>query len=182
MDEYLLITQCRRQDKKAQQLLFDAFAGTLMPVCVRYMKDVHEAEEALLNGFFKFFKSIETFDYKGAGSVQAWLKKIMVNECLMQLRKKSRIQLVQEEYATEIGFELDILHELEVKEIFKLIATLPDGYRTVFNLYAVEGYGHKEIAGMLQITEGTSKSQLSKAKAILQQSLQKKYSYYATGK
>lgn len=182
MDEALLITRCKKQEKKAQQQLFDSFADGLLPVCIRYLKDVQEAEDALLNGFFKFFRQIQSFDYRGPGSIQAWLKKIVVNECLMTLRKANRIRYAPEELAMDVSGDPGVWQALSVREILAMIDHLPDGYRTVFNLYAVEGYSHKEIGAMLQISEGTSKSQLSKARVLLQRMLLQKNNYYAAGK
>ncbi len=179
MDESLLIARCRQQDKKAQRALYDAYAERLMPVCLRYVKNLPDAEDALLNGFYKFFHTLSSFEYNGAGSIYTWLKKIVVNECLMLLRKRPSIKWEDEETAAEAALNIDIFYALEAKEIFMLIAALPDGYRTVFNLYAVEGYSHKEIANLLSIAEGTSKSQLSKAKALLQKVLIKHHNYAA---
>jgi len=182
MDEALLITRCKKQDKKAQKQLFDSFADSLLPVCIRYLKDFHEAEDALLNGFFKFFHNINAFDYRGKGSIQAWLKKIVVNECLMILRKSKRIRYEAEEMALDIAGDATAWQVLGAQEILEMIDGLPDGYRTVFNLYAVEGYSHKEISTLLHISEGTSKSQLSKARVLLQRMLLQKNNYYAAGK
>lgn len=182
MDEASLIARCKKQDKKAQQQLFETFAEGLLPVCIRYLKDFHEAEDALLNGFFKFFQHIGSFEYQGNGNTKAWLKKIMVNECLMVLRKANRIGYAREEQALEVESDANVWERMRAREILQLIERLPDGYRTVFNLYAVEGYSHKEIADLLGISEGTSKSQLSKARGLLQKMLQQKNNYYAAGK
>jgi len=147
-------------------------------LCSRYVKDHHIAEEMLLNGFYKFFKTIDRFLYTDDNSISSWLKKIMVNECLMYLRDDRKIRFVQEEYAEEVGVNDVILEKLNTAVILKLINALPDGYRMVFNLYVVEGYTHKEIAQMLQISEGTSKSQLSKARMFLQKIVPQKKTVY----
>jgi RNA polymerase sigma-70 factor (ECF subfamily) len=167
------IEGCRRQDRICQKYVFDLWSEGMLMLCMRYVKNLPDAEELMLNGFFSFFKSIDRFVYNDDSSITAWLKKIMVNECLMWLRKKGDLKIVEEKYADEISTE-DAHGKMNVDEIFKLIVALPAGYRTVFNLYIIEGYSHKEIAAMLNITEGTSKSQLSKARVMLQQKLEVK--------
>jgi RNA polymerase sigma-70 factor (ECF subfamily) len=142
-------------------------------LCRRYVKNAEDAEEVLLDGFYKFFKNMPAFHYQGEAAMMAWLKKIMVNECLMLLRKKNVFTIVTESSAEELPLEAEALDQLSAKEIFDLIVQLPVGYRTVFNLFEIEGRDHKEIAGLLGITEGTSKSQLSKAKSLLQKNLLK---------
>jgi RNA polymerase sigma-70 factor (ECF subfamily) len=134
---------------------------------MRYLKNLHDAEEMMQNGFFNFFRSIDRFIYNGKGSVGAWLKKIMVNECLMHLRKKG-LKIVNEQMAEGVETDGGQVSKMHATEIYRLVLDLPEGYRTVFNLFAVEGYSHREIAAMLGISEGTSKSQLSKARLMLQ--------------
>lgn len=172
----MLISELIREAKKgsapAQKKLFNALADRMLVVCLRYIKTREDAEEVLLDGFFKFFKSLHSFNYVNEAALHGWLKKILVNECLMFLRKKNVFTMTIESATEEIALEEDALNNLSAKEIFKLIVQLPVGYRTVFNLHAVEGISHKEIAQLLGITEGTSKSQLSKAKSALQKMLQ----------
>ena len=140
-------------------------------VCMRYVKNLHDAEELMLTGFQKFYSSIARFRYAGEGSVGAWLKKIIVNECLGFLRKAGTFNYAGEAAAITIADSANVLHDLSAAEIFRLITALPPGYRTVFNLFVVEGYTHQEIAGLLGISEGASKSQLSKARHLLQQQI-----------
>ena len=135
----------------------------MLVVCMRYVKKLPDAEELMLNGFYNFFKTIDRFVYSQESSVGAWLKKIMINECLMFLRKGGNLKLVEEEHAAGVEVDEATMAKLNANEIFRLVMTLPPGYRTVFNLFVIEGYSHKEIAEMLRITEGTSKSQLNKA-------------------
>ena len=135
------------------------------------MKSREDAEEILLDGFYKFFKNLGAFNYQSDAALVAWLKKIMINECLMFLRKKNVFTMVTENAAEEIPFKEDALNNLSASEIFNLIIQLPVGYRTVFNLYVIEGMEHKEIAVLMGISDGTSKSQLSKAKSLLQKML-----------
>jgi RNA polymerase sigma factor (sigma-70 family) len=164
------IEGCKKQDRLSQKYLYDAYADAMMMLCMRYVNNLQDAEELMLNGFLNFFRTIDRFIFSGTDSISAWLKKIMVNECLMFLRKKG-MRLVDEEHAAEIAHGEDHLDRLAAHELFHLITTLPAGYRTVFNLFVVEGYGHKEIATMLNITEGASKSQLNKARKQLQKTI-----------
>lgn len=139
----------------------------MMSVCRQYLRDNDLAEEVMLNGFFKVFTKIDT--YSGQGSFEGWIRRIMVNESLSELRRQKKL-FFKDESAIENSLEhsAEIDSELEVEEIQKLIDALPDGYKTVFVLYVVDGYKHSEISELLQISEGTSKSQLSKARSMLQ--------------
>lgn len=182
MNQEQLIKECKRGSAAAQKCLFDHFADKMMMVCCRYVKNESDAEEVLLDGFLKFFRSIAGFQYQGEAALFAWLKKIMINECLMLLRKNKVFVLAADTGGTEIPVKADVFDKLQADEIFRLIIQLPAGYRTVFNLYEVEGMTHKEIAGLLNITEGTSKSQLSKAKQLLQKLLIQNNNDYALRK
>jgi RNA polymerase sigma-70 factor (ECF subfamily) len=178
MNELQLVVGCKKREGKAQKALFDAYSYAMLLLCLRYVRNQADAEEMMLNGFYKFFTNIEQFTYTGTGSIAPWLKKIMINECLMFLRKKGRLQIIDEEHAAELAANDEIIGRLSADEIFELITTLPTGYRTVFNLFVVEGMGHKEIAALLNITEGTSKSQLNKARIMLQKEMRKRGMYY----
>jgi RNA polymerase sigma-70 factor (ECF subfamily) len=173
MDLYQLIKEAEQGSAAAQKVLFDEMAGKLSIVCRRYIKSKEDAEEVLLDGFYKFFKNLSSFTYLGDTALYAWMKKIMVNECLMFLRKKNVFAMAAETEVEQIPFNEDALNNLSAEEIFNLIIQLPLGYRTVFNLYEIEGFPHKEIALLLNISEGTSKSQLSKSKVLLQKMLLK---------
>ena len=164
-----LVDLCKKQDRKGQQVLFQRYAGKMMAVCKRYLQVGPDAEDALMEGFMKVYSKIDHFNEQG--SFEGWIRRIMVNESLMKLRKASLgfTQDIAERF--DIGQPDDALMHLHVEEIEKLIAELPTGYRTIFNLYAIEGYSHAEIATLLAISEGTSKSQLSRARAILQTKL-----------
>lgn len=177
-----LIKESRHGSAAAQKCLFDQFADKMMLLCRRYVKSPQDAEELMLDGFFKFFKNIESFIYQGDAALYAWLKRIMINECLMFLRKKTVFTIVSETAAEELAFQEEALDNLSAAEIFNLIVQLPIGYRTVFNLYAIEGMSHREIAVLLGITEGTSKSQLSKARTLLQKMLLLNQADYVTRK
>jgi RNA polymerase sigma-70 factor (ECF subfamily) len=125
----------------------------------------------LLDGFYKCYAALPGLQYQGEAALYSWLKRIMINECLMFLRAKNVFTIVTEATAEEISLQEEALDNLSAEEIFKLIVQLPVGYRTVFNLYAIEGMNHGEIAEMLSISEGTSRSQFSKAKVLLQKLL-----------
>ncbi len=174
-----LIKECKQHSTAAQRCVYDRFAAAMFLLCRRYLKTDEEAEEALMNGFLKFFGSLQRFEYVSDAATVAWLKKIMMNECLAQLRMaNSFLQIVSDDLPESIHAE-NILDDLTAEEIFGLITKLPVGYRTVFNLFAVEGMSHKEIAATLNISEGTSRSQLSKARQLLQSLLIQNNSDYA---
>src|ERR1700712_4804144 len=160
MDVSKLIKEAKHGIAASQKCLFDQFGDKLMLICCRYLKRKEDAEEALLDGFYKFFKNIGSFNYYNEAQLYAWLKKIMINECLMMLRKKNVFTIVTEDAAEDVKFEETALNNLSAKEIFELIIELPVGYRTIFNLHVIEGMNHKEIAALTGISEGTSKSQL----------------------
>lgn len=146
---------------------------SMMILCLRYIVNQEDAREVLMDGFLNFFKHIKTFTYQGEGSVKAWLKKIVVNQCLMHLRKRQPffIQAKEFEQYDTVGTDDDVLGHLSVKEIIKLVHSLPDGYRAVFNLYVFEGKNHREIGELLAISENTSKSQLHRARTMLREKL-----------
>lgn len=166
-----LIKEAKKGSAAAQKCLFDLLADKMLMVCRRYVRNRQDAEELLLDGFYKFFKSLPDLNYQGDAALHGWLKRIMINECLMFLRKKNAFVVVSEHVAETVALEENVLNDLSAAEIFNLIIQLPAGYRTVFNLHVIEGMNHGEIAGLLGISEGTSKSQLSKAKSLLQKML-----------
>ncbi len=166
-----LIKEAKQGSAAAQKYLFEQWVEKMLMVCRRYVKNDEDAEELLLDGFYKFFKKLSSFNYQGDAALYVWLKKIMINECLMFLRRKNVFNMVTDSAAEEIALQEEALNKLSAEEIFNLIVQLPVGYRTVFNLYVIEGIPHAEIASVLAIAEGTSKSQLSKAKMLLQKML-----------
>lgn len=141
----------------------------MLAVCKRYLGAGPLAEDVLMEGFMKVFTKIDYF--KEQGSFEGWVRRIMVNEALMALRKKGKMKFQETDFSYEVGEAAEAIMHLEVEELNRLIESLPTGYKTVFNLYAIEGYTHQEIAEMLGIQEGTSKSQLSRARGLLQQKL-----------
>jgi RNA polymerase sigma-70 factor (ECF subfamily) len=168
-----LVNGCKDNNGQAQKALYNAYVETMMIVCLRYVVNHEDAKEVLSDAFFNFFKNINAFTYLGEGSLKAWLKKITVNQCLMHLRKRQPLFINSKEIETyeDTITNSNILDDLNIKEIMKLVQSLPDGYRTVFNLYVFEGKNHREIGEMLGISENTSKSQLHKARTILKKKI-----------
>ncbi len=163
-----MVKALRQGDPKAQRQLYDRYAPRMLGVCMRYVGDQMTAEDVLVEGFMKVFDKIAQF--KSEGSFEGWMRRIMVNESLGYLRQRKRIQEVAILDEAQQVVDISLADEsLETEEMLKMIDTLPTGYRTVFNLYAIEGYAHAEIAEKLGITESTSKSQLHRARAMLQQ-------------
>jgi len=160
-----LLEPCRAGDKKAQHELYQRMSPVLMGICRRYLTRIEEAEEALSNAFIKILTRLDR--YSGEGSFEGWMKRITVRECLTYLRRGKN--------PFDLDWEGDVvapaLHSDGAAHLLQLIQALPVGYRTVFNLYAIEGYQHDEIATMLEISVGTSKSQLSKARKMLKNQL-----------
>ena len=169
MSEPELIKGLQKGDSKAQKFVYEKYAAIMLGICIRYLKNQMDAEEIMLNGFVRIFQNISQFEHKG--SFEGWMKRIVINEALGFLRKKEPLHLAIEKEHIQVAAEANAETDLAVEDLLNLLHELPAGYRTVFNLYAIEGYSHKEIAEMLEITEGTSKSQLSKARALLQKRL-----------
>ncbi|WP_018618862.1 RNA polymerase sigma factor [Spirosoma luteum] len=175
-DEYALVEGCRRQDRIVQRLLYERYAGKLFVVCKRYVKDADEAEDVLQDAFVKIFRHIDTFRFECP--LEAWLKRIVINTALKFLRKQkpwetmSNDSIDVQEMASVLPQADESLPALNYKYLLQLVQELPPGCRMVFNLYAIEGYNHPEIAKMLDIAEGTSKSQYARARDLLQQKIQ----------
>lgn len=171
LDDGRLTELCQQEDPSGQEVLYNRYATVMYRLCLRYMKDETEAEDMMITGFVKAFSKIHSFEYRGTGSLEGWIKRIMVNECLMILRKKKfeKVGLDKVSHFLDNGVHVD--SHLHAEEIYKAVQNLPNGYRTVFNMYAIEGYSHKEIGLQLGINENTSKSQLSKARSSLKKTL-----------
>jgi RNA polymerase sigma factor (sigma-70 family) len=174
-----IVQSCQKGDPDAQRTLYDKYSGLLMAISRRYMKNEHDAEDVLIEGFFKIFKNITSF--KGMGSFEGWMKRIVVNEALMALRKKANFNLTVELDTVQIKEESVAQSKLEYEDIIQLLDLLPLGYRTVFNMYVIEGYKHREIAEILGISINTSKSQLILAKKRMRELLKKKNNYHKIG-
>ena len=166
--EQELIDLCIKGDRIAQRALYDRLASRMFPLCIRYVGERDTAEDILQDGFVTLFSRLDSF--KGHGSFEGWARKIFVNTALMYLRKKDALKM-SDEIETARNLSTDITSQMQnigYKELMGLITSLPPGFRTVFNMYVIEGYSHKEIADMLNITETTSRTQLSRARTWLQ--------------
>ncbi len=169
-----LIDLASANDRKAQHEIYSMFSPKMLSVCRLYIKDLQHAEDLMLTGFMKVFTSIKNFENKG--SFEGWIRRIMVNECLSQIRTNKKIHFIEDENDLKDGLD-EMESNLGIDEIQNSIDSLPEGYKMIFNLYVVEGYKHKEIAEMLGINEGTSKSQLSNARKMLQDQINKLNAY-----
>jgi RNA polymerase sigma-70 factor (ECF subfamily) len=168
-NEAQLIKKAAKDHRDAQHALYEMHAPKMLSVCRYYIKDVQQSEEVMLNGFFKVFTQLKTF--KSEGSFEGWIRRIMVRESISFLRKKKRLEFSADDMEIYEEPDNDVHTEMDVDDIQQLIDKLPDGYRMVFNMYAIEGYKHNEIAAMLDIAESTSKTQLFKARKMLQQQI-----------
>lgn len=173
MDKHL-IKQCIRGNRKAQQELYNEHASAWYTICLRYMKNRNDANDALQNALVKIYSKLDSFD-PAYGSFGAWTARIVVNESLMLLRKNTNLRsfhVFDEDYLEGISDEDTPIDVLSAEELVNMIQKLPDGYRVIFNMNVIEGYTHREIAEKLNISEGTSKSQLFKAKKFLKNQLE----------
>ena len=167
-----IIKQCKAGDRSAQKVLYDQYSPVLMGICRRYLGKSEDANDVFLEGMFKIFDKIKS--YKGDGSFEGWMKRIMVNECLMWIRKNKKMNLVVEWTQIDQPEPPKIYQKLAMEEMKEIIDELPPGYKTVFNMYVLDGYKHREIAEELGISINTSKSQLILAKKKMQELLKKK--------
>lgn len=162
-----LVIRCKAGERKAQEILYKLLASKMLGVCIRYAADRAEAEDMLQNGFINVFKKLD--DYRNEGAFEGWVRRIMVHSAIEYHRKYHKtLQLMD---VVDSGYEPSVsaaaIATLSAKDLMGIIQELPHNYRMVFNLYAIEGYSHKEIGEMVGITEGASKSQLSRARTIL---------------
>ncbi|GGD23106.1 RNA polymerase sigma factor [Flavobacterium orientale] len=159
-----IIRNCQKNDRKAQEQLYRLFVKKLFTVCLKYSRNYEEGQDNLQEGFIIIFKKISQYNFKG--SFEGWTKRIMINTCLQQYRQISFLDILNENTAEEVEVEIEN-DSVSMDFLMKIIQELPDRYRLVFSLYVLDGYTHKEIAEMLDINEGTSKSNLSRARIIL---------------
>jgi len=168
--EHELIQGCLKRDRSAQKRLYESYSSKMYGLCYRYVKDSMEAEDVLVTAFTKIFEKIDQF--KSEGSFEGWIRRIVVNEALTHLRRNRPLYLETDLEQADREPDYDRLSDhLEAEDLLKMIEELPTGYRIVFNMYAIDGYSHKEIAEHLGISENTSKSQLSRARTHLQKTL-----------
>lgn len=164
-----LIHNCKKQDIKAQEQLYRLYANKLFAVCLKYSNSYQQAEDNLQDGFIIIFNKIK--QYQDKGSFEGWMKRIMINNTLQKYRKQTVFEIVNDELLKEPEVEIDD-ETVSVDYLLKIIQELPERYRQVFNLYALDGYSHKEIAETMQITVGTSKSNLARARIILKEKIE----------
>lgn len=174
-DWLTLVSRCKNGDRGAQKAMYDALARKMFAVCMRYMGNRQDAEDVLQDGFVTLFSKLES--YSGAGSFEGWARKIFVNTALMSLRKKDVLRQSEDvDTAWYISAsDPTPVQKIGYQELSKMISELPPGFRTVFNMYIIEGYSHKEIAKALGVSEATSRSQLQRARAMLQGKIKEKY-------
>ncbi len=168
-NEKQLIKKATSGNRDAQERLYKKHAPKMLSVCRQYIKDIHFAEDVMVQGFLKMFNKLDTFKFEG--SFEGWLRRIMIRESISYLRKQQFVVYDDEVYEKNQSEEISQSTDLDTEHIQQLIDALPQGYKMVFVLYTVEGYKHKEIAEMLSITESTSKTQLLKARKLLQDQL-----------
>ena len=175
MDEQQLIEGCRKGDRRAQKALYETYSRKMMSVCLRYVSDWETARDLLQDGFVKVFTHLDS--YNGNGSFEGWLRKIFVNSALEYLRHADILRESTELDQTAEGTQADSspLSDISAAELMELVQSLPTGFRTIFNLFAIEGYSHKEISERLHITESTSRSQYTRAKQLLQRKVNALY-------
>ena len=168
-NEQQLISEAIANNRQAQQQLYSKYASKMLSVCRQYIKDIHYAEDVMITGFMKMFTNLKKFEHKG--SFEGWIKRIMIHECIDYLRVKKNSfnhKDIDDVVYSEEEDNYEMEGDFSIDDIQLLIDNLPDGYKMVFNLYSIEGYKHNEIAELLNISEGTSKSQLSHARKMLQ--------------
>lgn len=169
MDLNQLINDCKNNDRKAQEQLFRLYSSKLFAVCLKYSRNYTEAQDNLQDGFILIFNKIEQYSFKG--SFEGWLKRVMINNVLQQYRTQTFLSLVNEDVPEDVEIEIDD-ENVSLDYLLKIIQELPDRYRLVFNLYVNDDYSHAEIAEMLSINIGTSKSNLSRARMILKEKIE----------
>lgn len=163
-----LIDSCIKGNREAQKILYDHLAPKMFPLCIRYVGDRTMAEDVLQEGFITLFSKLDS--YKGDGSFEGWARRVFVTTALMELRKMSALKM-SEDLDSARGLKTDVVSQtqhLGYQELMRLIMSMPPGFRTVFNMYAIEGFSHKEIGKMMGISETTSRTQLSRARIWLQ--------------
>ena len=164
-----LIQRCKKNDTVAQSELYKLYASKLFSLCLKYSRNYAEAEDNLQDAFLTIFKKMD--QYKNKGSFEGWLKRITINTVLQQYRTQKVFEITNENIVEEVALEVDE-ESLSIDYLLKIIQELPDRYRLVFNLYVLDGYSHKEIAEMLEINTGTSKSNLARARNILKETIE----------
>lgn len=171
LKESEIVRLCAKGDERAQRAVYDLLSPKMYPVCLRYAGDRDSAMDILQDGFITLFGKIDSF--RGDGSFEGWARRIFVTTALMNLRKRDIFRNAEElkSASGEVNFSPEIFDKLSAADLMKIIKSMPDGFRTVFNLYVIEGYSHQEIGEMLKISDSSSRSQLSRARTWLQNKL-----------
>lgn len=180
MTEAELVRKCQKGSKQAQHALFETYADRFYRLMLRYVRTQEDAEDLIMVAFVKIYGHIDGFVLKDHGGLEAWMRKIMVNEALMFLRKKHNLNLTESLDVLNPDHDKMAWQQLEPEDLYNMIVELPAGYRTVFNLFVIEGYDHGEIARLLGISENTSRSQLFKAKQLLKRKIEQEGMQYGT--
>ena len=178
LNEENLIEQCIRKNRQAQETFFNHFYPDLYRIAMRYLSDHHEAEDAMILSFTKAFDKLAKFQYSGKGSLGKWIRTIVIHEAIRLLQKRKKLHFSDDLLQLNLSVEeANGLEQMQASDIQQMIEKLPAGYRTIFNLYVVEGFTHREIGKLLDISENTSKTQLKKARTSLMQTIQKEQAY-----
>ncbi len=178
LSEEELVRRCIGKDRHAHEFLFNQFYQELYIIAMRYLSDHHNAEDVVIQSFTRVFKYLKNFSYQGPGSLGKWIRTILINEAIRSLKKRNLIEFNDEiKHMDTQNLEANALQQMQASDILRMIEKLPTGYRTVFNLFAVEGFSHKEIADKLGISESTSKTQLKKARHQLMNNIQNNMNY-----
>jgi len=167
-----IVEGCKSGKNRAQRKLYDWYAVPMYRVSYRYLKNEFDTEEALSNGFMKVFDNITRLQVKSERHLFNWMKRIMINESLMHLRRQVRFDQLEDEGLSVASDNALITDQMDAEDLYAVIQGLPKGYRTIFNMYVVDGYSHDEIAKELNITESTSRSQLTKARKMLREQIE----------
>lgn len=166
-----LINECRKNNRKAQREIYDRFSGNLFASCLKYAPSYEEAQDILQDSFITIFNKMDQF--KDDGSFEGWCRRIAVNTALQRYRKKKVFNLVNEDQIKDVQDDIEEIEDIDLNSLLNMVQQLPDRYRMVFSMYVLDGYSHKEIASMMEITEGTSKSNLARARQHLKEMVNK---------
>ena len=178
LNEKELVNRCIDDDRHAQEFLFNQHYPDLYLIAMRYLSDHHDAEDVIIQSFTRVFKNLKKFSYQGPGSLGKWVRTILINEAIRALKKRRLIEFSEDIRHIEVAHDdVNGLQQMQASDIISMIEKLPVGYRTVFNLFVVEGYLHKEIGEMLGISENTSKTQLKKARHHLMNCINEEKNY-----
>lgn len=170
LEDHDIIKGCLQNNASMQKMLYDKYAAKLYGIALRYAHDQEDAKDILQDGFVKVFQNLSKF--KGTGAFEGWLRRILVNTAIEHYRRKNNTYEIQDAHEESVtDRDISAIDKMAAADILNMVKALPNGYRTVFNLFAIEGYSHKEIAEMLNISEGTSKSQYARAKGLLQEKI-----------